>query len=325
MEGILTMQVKRVQAYPVYSSSSILAYKPYALTKNIKMSSDAFYKMHPSDFVVFSGNSAIEKFIISYMKNKSYSNSINASRHMYLPLAEDLKNITKEITIDVSKTEAINAYDINPKNSNKYVIFLHGFAQNITNNQPLYKAISDTDFGVLAIDYRGYGKNPHSKHVNENDIVQDVRAAAKYLNKKGINDISLVGHSFGSYIAAKTSNLNNGFKSQILISPMLSLEFWFKKVIKHPLKYKAEMMLIKYVPNFYKQYSKTFNILKHVEQNSTPTFIVQSRRDAYVRTSKVNALVKKIPRLGCYTVLKSGGHRMDEDKIQEVVRILTNL
>jgi esterase/lipase len=319
------MQVNKIQTYPSYKPSGNLAYKPHNLIKAQKLTSDVFIKNHQPEVIVFTGNSAVEKFIISYMKNKSYSNSINASRRLYLPLVDDLKKITKEINIEVSKNEAIKAFDINPKNSNKYIIFLHGFAQNITSNQELYKALSQTNFGILAIDYRGYGKNPVSKHITENDIVQDVRAAAKYLNKKGINNISLVGHSFGSYIAAKTSNLNNKFNFQILVSPMLSLEFWFKKVIKHPLKYKSEMMMIKYIPNFCKQYKKTFTIAKHIEQNSTPTFVVQSKKDTYVRTSKVNELVTKIPQLKCYTVLNGGCHRMDDDKIKEIVRILSNL
>jgi esterase/lipase len=319
------MQVNKIQTYPSYKQRRPLAYKTYNLSNNQNISSDVFIKNHQPELVVFTGETALQKFIISYMKNKSYSNSINASRRLFVPLSDDLKKITKEISIEVSKKEAIKAFDINPNNSNKYIIFLHGFAQNITSNQELYKALSQTNFGVLAIDYRGYGRNPVSKHVTENDIVQDVRAAAKYLNKKGINNISLLGHSFGSYIAAKTSNLNNSFNFQILVSPMLSLEFWFKKVIKHPLKYKSEMRMIKYIPNFCKQYEKTFKIGKHIEQNSTPTFVVQSKKDTYVRTSKVNELVAKIPQLKCYTVLTGGCHRMDEDKIHEIVRILSNL
>ena len=142
---------------------------------------------------------------------------------------------------------------------NKYIIYLHGFSQNVTSNQPLYKALTQTDYGILAIDYRGYGKNKATNETTETEIMHDVQAAAKYLNNKGINNIGLIGHSFGSYIAAKTSNLNN-FNFQILVSPMLSLEFWLKNVLKNPKKYKMESTLIKYIPGFKEQYYKVFEI-----------------------------------------------------------------
>lgn len=61
--------------------------------------------------------------------------------------------------------------------------------------------------------------------------MHDIQAAAKYLKEKGINSIGLVGHSFGGYMAAKTSNINT-FDFQILVSPMLSLEFWLNNVLK---------------------------------------------------------------------------------------------
>lgn len=286
--------------------------------------SDIFIKNTPKNQIPFTGHVSFENFIIGFLKNKSYNTSIKGSKRPYLSICKNLQDIITPVDIKVSKTESIQAWDINPKNSKKYVIILHGFSQNITSNQPLYNVLKNTDFGILAIDYRGYGKNPVSKHITENDIVQDVNASVKYLNSKGINYIGLVGHSFGSYIAAKISNIRN-FNFQILVSPMISLEFWLKNVLKHPNKYKNEIRMIKYIPNFKNQYSKIFNITKHLEHNSTPTHVVQAKKDTYIRTSKINSLVKLIPNLKTYTIIQDGGHRMDNNKINQISDILENL
>ena len=272
----------------------------------------------------FTSQIKLTDLIIEFLKNKSYYNSIKGSKRPYLSIEKDLEPVISQIKIKVSKNEEINAWDINPKKSNKYIIFLHGFSQNITSNQKLYKTMENSDFGILAIDYRSYGKNKDSKHITENDIMQDVQASVKYLKNKGINNIGLVGHSFGSYIAAKTSNLNP-FNFQILVSPMLSLEFWLNNVLKHPDKYKSERLMIKYIPKFKEQYEKIFDIKKHVEQNHTPTYIVQAQRDKYIKTSKVNEVAKIVPNLKKYTILQLGGHRMDENKIQAIEDILEKL
>jgi hypothetical protein len=249
---------------------------------------------------------------------------MRASKRPYCELDKELSPVTKAIKIPVSMAESINAWDINPNNSKKYVIYLHGFAQNLTSNQPLYKALSKTDFGILAIDYRGYGKNPHTKHFSDNDIVQDVKASIEYLKNKGVKDIGLVGHSFGGYISAKTSNSNKlGF--QILVSPMISLEFWLKKVVKFPKRNKKESLFVKYIPSYKNMYSKVFDINEHIRHNLTPTYVIQGRKDAYVRTSKVKEMTKQVPELKEFVVINSSKHRMDNDKISEIVRVLKKL
>jgi len=265
-----------------------------------------------------------ENLIIKYLKSRASATSLKASRRLYLPLDKELAKISKFVDIIVPNGETIKALDINPEKSDKYLIYLHGFSQNITSNQPLYKSLALKGYGILAVDYGGYGKNPPSKHTSETNLVEDVSAAVKYLKEKWVKDIGLIGHSFGSYVAAKMSNMNK-FAFQILVSPMISMEFWLKNVIKHPKKYKNEIRMIKYIPSFKNQYVKVFNITKYLETNQTPTYLVQSKSDKYIRTSKVNELAKIIPNLKDYVILPRGGHRMDEGKIGAITDIIENL
>ena len=53
----------------------------------------------------------------------------------------------------------------------------------------------------------------------------------------------VIGHSFGAYISARVAKeIKPNFL--IMVSPMISLEFWLKNVIKHPKKYKFEYCLM---------------------------------------------------------------------------------
>ncbi len=324
------MQIQRIQyTYPNTNinlqKNKYYTEKPLNLNTTKVTSSDYFVKTknNQKQQIQFQGN-ALQELIIKYLKNRSYSNSMRGSKWPYLSIDPDLAGIIKKIDIKVSKNETIEAYDINPKNSNQYVIFLHGFSQNITNNQPLYKSLLDTNYGILAIDYRGYGKSQIKKPSTETEIMHDIQAATKYLNNKGINNIGLVGHSFGSYMAAKTSNLNP-FKFQILVSPMLSLEFWLKNVLKNPQKYKMESTLIKYIPGFKEQYFKVFEINKHIVENTTPTYIIHSKTDRYISSSGVNKLAEITPNKKDYILLPKGGHRMDQNKIDSITEVLKKL
>lgn len=286
---------------------------------------DKFVKSENFDRDInFTGFKPLEGFIRLFLKHKTFKTSIRGSKRPYLELDCDLSKITKKVKINVTKNEKIEALDINPNNSGKYIIFLHGFSQNITNNQPLYKVLKDTNFGLLAIDYRGYGHNKFSFNIYERHIDKDISSAISYLTEKGVNEIGLVGHSFGSYLAARTSKKRE-VNFQILISPMTSLEFWKRKVLNRPKANPVELYYIKYIPGFKEQYLKVFNISKHLKGNSTPTYLIHSNKDMYIRTPKVNRLAEDISNLQKYILLKHGGHKMDDTKILAIKEVLDSL
>ena len=298
------------------------AYKVSGIKNYPSLLRDSFQRQKPQ--ITFTNSAFITKLMQQYLKNKSLNNSVTHSKRPYLSIDESLKDVLKPIKIKVNKTEEINAFDINPNNSKQYIIFLHGFSQNITSNQPLYKALKDTNYGVLAIDYRDYGTNISTKHTSEKCLFQDTKSAVKYLQDKGISSIGVLGHSFGGYLATKlTKAVPLDF--QILVSPMLSLEFWLKNVIKNPKKHKQESKMVNYIPKFKNQYKKIFDISKNMEGNTTPTYIIQAFKDKYIRTSKVNEFAKKIANLQEYRILQTGGHRMDEDKIAAITDVIKHL
>lgn len=319
------MYISRIQGntqlYPQFktdrNSEVRYARKPYV--------ADIFVKNNQNKEISFNGRINIfEKMMQKYLEQKSYKTSILGSKRPYLSLAEELKPFSKEVKISLPNNEEIEALDINRNNSMDYVLFLHGFSQNIKDNQPLYREISKSRFGILVPEYRGYGKNKPSKNYTENDILQDIKASLKYLEDNGKQCRGVIGHSFGAYISARVAKeIKPNFL--IMVSPMLSLEFWLKNVIKHPKKYKFEYCLIKYIKGFSKQYPRVFDIRKHLKNNPTNTYIIQSYNDKYVRTYKVNEITPDIENLKKFTKLKTGGHKMDSEKIEEIKKIVDKL
>ena len=220
------MYISRIQGstqlYPQFktnqNSKVQYARKPYV--------ADIFVKNNQNKEISFNGRVNIfEKMMQKYLEQKSYKTSILGSKRPYLSLAEELKPFSKEVKISLPNNEEIEALDINRNNSMDYVLFLHGFSQNIKNNQPLYREISKSRFGILAPEYRGYGKNKPSKNYTENDILQDIKASLKYLEDNGKQCRGVIGHSFGAYISARVAKeIKPNFL--IMVSPMISLEFW---------------------------------------------------------------------------------------------------
>lgn len=300
-------------------------YNPETYILNPNINHDTFVRTpKPDQNISFTGIFPFDRCIRAFLKHRTFKTSIRGSKRPYIPIEDDLKAISKRLKLKVGKKEEIEALDINPNNSDKYIIFLHGFSQNITNNQPLYKKLKDSKFGILAIDYRGYGKNKPSLNIYERDLDKDVSSAITYLTQKGVKEIGLVGHSFGGYLASRISK-KKPIDFQILIAPMISLEFWLRKVLKRPKTNRVELSYIKYIPGFKEQYLKVFDITKHFNGNNTPTYLIHSAKDMYIQAAKINELTKHIPNLQTYTILKHGGHKMDDAKISAIRELLDNL
>jgi fermentation-respiration switch protein FrsA (DUF1100 family) len=80
------------------------------------------------------------------------------------------------------------------------VIVASGNAGNRQSRAPLAKALADSGFGVLLVDYRGYGGNPGSP--SEAGLALDIRAARNFLTQVGIADRELIyfGESLGAAV-----------------------------------------------------------------------------------------------------------------------------
>jgi fermentation-respiration switch protein FrsA (DUF1100 family) len=115
------------------------------------------------------------------------------------------------------------------------VVFLHGNAGDIGNHIPWAKFLIDAGYGVLALEYRGYGGNPGSP--TEDGLYDDARGAFDFLKQQGIadRDVALFGESLGTGVAVQMAT-EHEVGAVILRSPYTSIpdvaavQFWYVPV-----------------------------------------------------------------------------------------------
>jgi fermentation-respiration switch protein FrsA (DUF1100 family) len=103
------------------------------------------------------------------------------------------------------------------------IVVFHGNGGNRTDRAPLARALTGRGYGVLLIDYRGYGGNPGSP--SETGLLLDARAAVSYLGSRpDVDPDKLVyfGESLGAAVAIAVAQ-EHPPASLVLRSPFTSL------------------------------------------------------------------------------------------------------
>ena len=129
-----------------------------------------------------------------------------------------------------TKIYAIYIGNINRIATDTVIMYCHGNAEHMDFYWPRAKLLANTKsknrFGVLMVDYRGYGLSDGKP--SENGLYADVDAALKWLQNKGLTNNRLVmyGFSMGTAPATKLSAENYSMKpSKLLLeAPFASAE-----------------------------------------------------------------------------------------------------
>lgn len=102
------------------------------------------------------------------------------------------------------------------------VLFAHGNAGDIGNHLPFAKFLIEAGYGLLALEYRGYGGNPGSP--DEAGLIADGRAAFAFLKAQGIPDSNIVlfGESLGTGVTVQLA-AEHPVRAMILRSPYTSI------------------------------------------------------------------------------------------------------
>ncbi|MGM9452026.1 alpha/beta hydrolase [Legionella bozemanae] len=102
------------------------------------------------------------------------------------------------------------------------ILYLHGNAGHIGYRMYLARQFLSQGFGVLLLEYRGYGGNPGKP--TESGLYQDARAAMTFLQQQGVpvNNIVLYGESLGTGVATQMAT-EFPICSLVLQSPYTSL------------------------------------------------------------------------------------------------------
>jgi len=148
---------------------------------------------------------------------------------MYLPYvgidapgAYGLVDFTS-LSIQTSDNVHIQAWYKEAKRDYPTIIYFHGNAGNLAHRAQYFSLLRDAGFGILGVDYRGYGASEGTP--SEEGFYKDGRAVIDYAQKElalPANKIIIYGESIGTGVAVQMAT-EYKLAALILQSPFLSM------------------------------------------------------------------------------------------------------
>jgi fermentation-respiration switch protein FrsA (DUF1100 family) len=173
------------------------------------------------------------------------------------------------------------------------VLFLHGNAGEIGNHLPFAKFLIEAGYGVLALEYRGYGGNPGKP--DEKGLIEDGRAAFAFLRSQGIPDAGIVlyGESLGTGVAVALA-AEHPVRALILRSPYSSIA----EVAAIQLPYVPARWLVR----------DRFDSLAKIGRNKAPLFIFHGANDMLIPLAVGRELFDAAPEPKTWLTIDGVGH-----------------
>ena len=274
-------------------------------------------KTYPSNSNVnFTGIPISEISPVGFYMEKGLKRFRQISKIRRYKLMPELSEHAKFLQLK-DKKDTFEILDINPNNSDKYMVFFHGIGQNVTSNQEIYKTMIDKGYGVLASEYGGFGNS--TGRISRNSVKRIAGTLMKYLEGKGIKreNIGVVGFSMGSFPSLElTSKLKNS-KFLVLISPFNSFNNELPvitngKVIKLP---KVLKKLIDKFPYIITHLDNIFKTQFNVKKTNVPVYLIHSADDRLVPVKSTKELAKHTKNLREFKLVETGGHNIEKNKI----------
>jgi uncharacterized protein len=128
------------------------------------------------------------------------------------------------IRLKTSDGISIEAWYHPAKENYPTIIYFHGNAGNLSDRANFFSLFRDVGFGVLGVDYRGYGKSEGDP--SEKGFYQDARATMDYAAKTlslSDNKIIIYGESIGTAVAVQMAT-EYKVAALVLQSPFTSME-----------------------------------------------------------------------------------------------------
>lgn len=174
----------------------------------------------------------------------------------------------------------------------KVIFYLHGNGEDITFLGPTARFYNQKGYDVFILDYRGYGKSG-GKISSQAQIHTDIQAAYDWLKTRYKEEqITILGYSIGSGLAAKLA-CENQPRMLILLAPYYSLT----DMLQH---------IFPFVPSVLLKYK--FSTNEYIVHVKAPVVIFHGKKDKVVYFASSLKLQKLLKKSDKFFALENQGH-----------------
>ena len=179
----------------------------------------------------------------------------------------------------------------------KYLVLLHGFME----NSSIWEEMEDMllkKFKIIMIDLPGHGKSPHFDDIYTMEYMAD--KVFETLNALNINNINLLGHSMGGYVAlAFAEKFASKLNSITLFFSSTMADSEEKKEVRNKSIKMIEEDFVRYVnlgvPNLFNQFEieeleEKINITKGIAISTKPKTVISAIKGMILRPNRTNVL-----------------------------------
>ncbi|HEY8874087.1 MAG TPA: alpha/beta hydrolase [Stellaceae bacterium] len=197
------------------------------------------------------------------------------------PQLADLAQLgVREIGLTTADRLSLFSWYLPPLDGRPVIFYLHGNGGNIGYRGDRMRRFAREGYGVLMLEYRGYGGNPGTP--TEAGLYDDARAGLEFLQREGITADRLVlyGESLGSGVAVHLA-ARRPVAALILESPFTSVA----AVAQYHYPYVPAALMI----------WDRYDSLSRIGRVSAPILILRGERDAVVPAPFSEALFDAAP------------------------------
>jgi hypothetical protein len=182
-----------------------------------------------------------------------------------------------------------------PDDQARTVVLFHGNGETIANGIDLAEDLGHRGFGVVLVEYRGYGVSRDAPRPSEAGLYADASAVLDMLATQGIGPerVVLAGISLGTGVASEMAKRGRG-ASLILVSPYTSISAMAHRA--------APFFPAWLCPD-------RFDTLGRARDIHVPTLVIHGNADEVIPFAMGQAVAKAIPGATLHVV--SGGHHND--------------
>jgi len=209
------------------------------------------------------------------------------------PLRIDFDALTMTtVHIETQDHVMLNAWYKKAKHNRPTVLVLHGNAGHIGTRAPLARLLMQHGYGVLLLEYRGYGGNPGKP--DEQGLYLDAEAGMQYLEKHRVNQSQIViyGESLGTGVATYLAQSPAHACALILQSPYTTL---------------AALARYHYPWIPIEPWDK-FNSISHIRASKLPVLILHGTKDKVVPFHEGQTMFQAANEPKEFVVLEHQGH-----------------